>query len=67
MRITTNLKAALADESNRLEARRVLIYQDAKLFGEASPAERDEWIDDMITEWVRDLRRDIDAGIYPER
>ena len=63
MRITTDRKAALADKGNRS----VALHQVTNLHGQyangLSIDEVEQEIDDLINEWVDELRRDLEQGI----
>ena len=62
MRITTDRKAALADTSNRMEAGK----QIQKEHGfEIDLDDFEQWIDDLINEWVDELAHDLQRGICP--
>ena len=63
MRITTDRKAALANPSNRYHAFEQLKWTVDML--DVSIDDREQWIDDVINEWVDELKSDLDRGLQP--
>jgi len=62
MRITTDRKAALADASNRAEAMRQMLTGNPHILKGVSIEDTAQWIDDIINDWVDELRHDL--GVY---
>ncbi len=58
MRITTDYVAARNDPSNRKEAEAIIRKDDPELAAETNHYTMAQWIDDMITDWVDELRHE---------
>ena len=67
MRITTNWKDAVDDPGNRSRAAEYLRKDDPRMWEQATSAERGQWVTDLISEWVDQLKHDIETGAYDER
>ena len=63
MRITTNRKAALGDRTNRAEALSQLRRDDKDFLILMSADDVEQSIDDVINEWVDELKHDLESGL----
>ena len=65
MRMTVYKQTALADESNRAAAEKQLHLSDPELFAGCDSDEREQWIDDVIIEWVDQYRQKVAESLHP--
>lgn len=58
MRITTNWRDAVDDPGNRAVAAEQIKRDDPELWAENDEATRGQWVTDLISEWVDELRHE---------